>query len=231
MAPRDRPDHHGYVGVVAVADPDRLAMLEIDTVEGLEERRHEMPARLLAVGDDVDPRFDLVAHREADGVFDALGKRVALESPGSPERLRLREPGRLGQTAGDRRLQSLVIESPEGRAWVDEVRDYSRAAGARAETVRPLDQSPPATYRCASSRSRPRAPYLRLASMAKVLFSDHDFRISPRARALRPPASISSPPSARRGRVIAAARLRRHPALICADHRRVVASLPGLRAS
>ena len=104
---RDRADDDGNVGIVAVADAHGLPVLEVHAVEALEKRRHEMPARLLAVGDDVDAGLLLVAEHQADRVLHPLGERVAFEPPGSPERFRLGEPRGLGQTAGDRRLQEL----------------------------------------------------------------------------------------------------------------------------
>ena len=60
-APGDRPDDHRHVGVVAIADADRLLVFEVDAVQVLDERGHEMPARLLAVADDVDAGALLVA--------------------------------------------------------------------------------------------------------------------------------------------------------------------------
>ena len=51
-----------------------LLVLEVDAVEPLDERRHEMAARLLAVGDDVDAGLLLVEQREAHRVALALAR-------------------------------------------------------------------------------------------------------------------------------------------------------------
>ena len=81
------------VRVVAVPDPDGPAVLEIDAVEGFEKGGHEMAARLLAVGDDVDSRLDLIAYgksRTASAM--PFGERITFETPRRPEQLRFREP-------------------------------------------------------------------------------------------------------------------------------------------
>ena len=106
-APRDRPDDDGHVGVVAVADAHRALVREVDAVESFDERGDEMPARLLAVADDVDAGFLLVAQHEPDRVALAFGERVAVELPRRPELVGCREPGWLRQAAGDRGLQKL----------------------------------------------------------------------------------------------------------------------------
>jgi hypothetical protein len=74
---------------VAVADAHGLPVLGVHAFEALEERRHEMAARLLAVGDDVDAGLLLVAKHRADCVLQSLGEGVAFEPPGGPERFRL----------------------------------------------------------------------------------------------------------------------------------------------
>ena len=104
MPARDRTDDDGNVGVVAVADAHGLPVLEVDAVEALEKRRHEMPARLLAVGDDVDA--GLAPGRGAPG-----GPRPA--SPRRARRLRAaRAPRALSArpaTAGLGRLPAIVV--------------------------------------------------------------------------------------------------------------------------
>ena len=99
------PDHHRHVGIVAIADPDGLLVLEIDAVEILDERRDEMAARLLAVADDVDAGLLLIADGEANCVALALGELRTFEQPRRPELIGRREPRRLGQASGDRRRQ------------------------------------------------------------------------------------------------------------------------------
>src|SRR5205823_11870807 len=81
-------------------------VLEIDALQALDERGDEMPAGLLAVGDDVDARGFLVGEQETHGVALALLQEIAFEEPGRPELLRLGEPGRFGKAAGDGGLQS-----------------------------------------------------------------------------------------------------------------------------
>ena len=50
----DRADDDRHISVVAAADAHGFLVLEIDAVEAFDQRRHEMAARLLAIGDDVD---------------------------------------------------------------------------------------------------------------------------------------------------------------------------------
>jgi hypothetical protein len=107
MPARDRSRHHGHVGVVAVADPDGFLVLEVDAVERLDERRDEMPPRLLAVGHDVDAGTLLVAQHEPHGIALALAQGVALEPPRRPQHAGVGKPGGLGQAAGDRRRKDL----------------------------------------------------------------------------------------------------------------------------
>jgi hypothetical protein len=83
-APGDRSDHHRHGGVVAVADPHGLPVLEVDAIEGFQECRHEVAAGLFAIGDDIDARLLLVPEHQPDRVIDAFGEDVALEPPGSP---------------------------------------------------------------------------------------------------------------------------------------------------
>ena len=65
---RDRTGDDRHVGIVAIADPDGLAVLEVDAVEAFDERRDEVTPRLLAVGHDVDARVLLIGDRQAHGV-------------------------------------------------------------------------------------------------------------------------------------------------------------------
>ena len=94
MPARDRAHDHRHVGVVAVADAHRLLVGEVHAVQSLDEGRHEVTARLLAVGDDVDARVLLVEQREADGVALALARaprhRASRGPTGSPARRAMR---------------------------------------------------------------------------------------------------------------------------------------------
>ena len=53
-------DDCGNACVVAIADSNRLTLLEIDSAEMLDERRHEVLAGLLSVADDVDAAVGLL---------------------------------------------------------------------------------------------------------------------------------------------------------------------------
>src|SRR5437870_11035702 len=120
------------LGLVAVrADADRDAAGEVDALDVLEEAVDEVLPALLAVGDDVDARGLLLAERDQHGVALALREGRARQAPRRPEPPRLREPGGLGQTAGDRRQEHGAVLA-EGLAAVH--RD-SRTSIARARTA------------------------------------------------------------------------------------------------
>src|SRR5262245_8752721 len=92
----------GYHRLVAVgADADLDLAREIDPIDEFEKAMHEMLARLLAVGDDVDAAILLQLEREHRRV--ALGVREGRAGgpPGGPQSVGLGEPGRLRQAAGD----------------------------------------------------------------------------------------------------------------------------------
>ena len=91
--------HHRLVAVVADAHLDTPA--EIDAIDVLEKAVHEMLARLLAIGDDVDAGVLLQLDRKQRGIELAGFKLGAGEAPLRPQRLRLGEPDRLRQTAGN----------------------------------------------------------------------------------------------------------------------------------
>ena len=97
---RHRAHHRRHARVIAVADTDGLAVLEIDAVQVLDERRHEMLARLFAIADDVDARVLLFLQRQAQGILFALDQSAILQFPGRPQGLGLCQPGRFGQAAG-----------------------------------------------------------------------------------------------------------------------------------
>ena len=56
----------------------------------------EMFAELFAVADDIDPRIILDFHPGQGRVPLALDQSLPFQAPGSPERLRFRQPGRFG---------------------------------------------------------------------------------------------------------------------------------------
>src|SRR5439155_591404 len=87
----------------------------------LEEAVDEVLPALLAVGDDVDARRLLFAERDQHGIALALREGRARQAPRRPEPPRLREPGGLGQTAGDRRQEHGAVLA-EGLASVPSAR-------------------------------------------------------------------------------------------------------------
>jgi hypothetical protein len=54
-------------------------VLEVDALEALDQRRDEMPARLLAVADDVDAGSLLIGKRQAHRVALARSQALAFE--------------------------------------------------------------------------------------------------------------------------------------------------------
>src|SRR5450755_3900302 len=54
VGPRHRTHDYRNVCIVTVTNAHRLLVLKIDALEVLDQRRDEVPAGLLAVGDDVD---------------------------------------------------------------------------------------------------------------------------------------------------------------------------------
>ena len=91
--------HHRLVAVVADAHLDLAG--EIDAVDEFQKAVDEMLARLLAVGDDVDAGVLLQLDREQRGVELASREIGAVEPPLRPQLVRLGEPGRFRQAAGD----------------------------------------------------------------------------------------------------------------------------------
>jgi hypothetical protein len=101
-----RPDHHRHHGVVAVvADAHLHLVLEVDSLDVLEEPVHEVLARLLAVADDVHAGVLLLLQPEQGGVPLGALQLGAPGAPGGPELLRFGKPIGLGQAAGDRGLE------------------------------------------------------------------------------------------------------------------------------
>ena len=66
---------------------------------------HKMLPRLLAIADDVDTAILLDLQREERRVALAFSERDAIEAPSGPQFLRLGEPGRFRQAAGDCRFE------------------------------------------------------------------------------------------------------------------------------
>jgi hypothetical protein len=92
--------HHRLVAVGADADFDLAC--EIDAVDELEKAVHEVLARLLAVGDDLDAAVLLQLEREQGRVALGILECRAGGSPRWPQSVRLGEPSGLGQASGDR---------------------------------------------------------------------------------------------------------------------------------
>ena len=93
--------HHRFVAVAADAHLDLVP--EVDAVDEFEKTVHEMLARHFAVADDVDAGVFLQFDRQQRGVELALREFVAGELPLRPQLVRLGEPGRFRQAAGDGR--------------------------------------------------------------------------------------------------------------------------------
>ena len=108
---RERAAHHRHHGFVAVGADAHLDLVgEIDAVDEFEEAVHEMLARHFAVADDVDAGVFLQFDREQRGVELALREIVALEPPLRPQFVRLGEPGRFRQAAGDGRRKQHGVQ-------------------------------------------------------------------------------------------------------------------------
>ena len=100
---RDGPDDDRNIGIVTVADAYGFLVLEIDTLEVLDEGGDEVPAALLTVGDNVDARVLLIEQGEPYRVTLALGQLLAFEQPGRPELMGRRQPLGLRQASGNSR--------------------------------------------------------------------------------------------------------------------------------
>ena len=91
--------HHRLVAVAADSHLDLVA--EVDAFDEFEEAVDEVLARLLAVADDVDAGIFLHLDREQRGVELAGFEIGAGEPPLRPQLVRLGEPCRFRQAAGD----------------------------------------------------------------------------------------------------------------------------------
>src|SRR5262245_25323108 len=103
-APFHRACHRRYVDHVAVvADSHPRLLRPVDAVDLLQEPMHEVDARLLAVGDDVEARVFLLLEPDQRRV--ALGglQLLAVKTPRRPKLLGFGEPGGLGEAACNRR--------------------------------------------------------------------------------------------------------------------------------
>ena len=94
--------HHRHPGFVAVGADAHLDLVgEIDAIDEFQKAMHEMLARHFAVADDVDAGVLLHFDREQRGVELGLREIVTLQPPLRPQSVRLGEPGRFRQAAGD----------------------------------------------------------------------------------------------------------------------------------
>ena len=105
MTASHRAHDHRHIGVVTVANPHCLAVLEIHAVEVLDEGRHEMTTCLLTIADDIDAGRLLVGDSKTHRVALALGEPLAFEQPGRPELIGRGKPGRLGKAPRNGGLQ------------------------------------------------------------------------------------------------------------------------------
>ncbi len=120
---------HRLVAIVANAHFD--APFEVDAVDRFEKAVDEMLARLLAVADDIDAGVFLKLERQQSRVVFGVGEFIAFETPRRPELVRLREPCRFWQTAGDggreERRRAACCHGAPGRAFV---LSMAKAAGS-----------------------------------------------------------------------------------------------------
>ena len=93
--------HHRLVAVLADAHLDLVG--EIDALDLFQEAMNEMLAGLLTLGDDVDAAILLQLYCQHGGVALGAGELIAFGFPGRPQRIRLGQPFRFRQGAGDRR--------------------------------------------------------------------------------------------------------------------------------
>ena len=100
----ERPGDARAIGLVAVvADAHPHLFGKVDAVEVCEKAVDEMLARHLAVADDVDAGILLQFDCKQRGIELALCEVGALQPPLRPQLVRLGEPGRFRQAAGDGR--------------------------------------------------------------------------------------------------------------------------------
>ena len=136
-----RADHLRHHRVVAVvADAHLHLVLEVDALDVLEEAVHEVLARLLAVGDDVDAGVLLLLQPEQRRVALGLRELRAAGASRRPELVGLGEPGGLGQAAGDGGLEHgsssrLCLPADVQRTLVEE-RAHPRRRNAPAGNLR-----------------------------------------------------------------------------------------------
>ena len=106
------------------ADAHRDSPGKIDAINVFEKAVDEVLTRLLAVGDDVDPGvFLLLQHQQCCVAF-CFDQCLAYQAPWRPQHLRLSQPTRLWQAAGDRRLEHLSPPAPpiqRGRSSKDPI--------------------------------------------------------------------------------------------------------------
>ena len=129
-AQTQRADHgwaHRLIAIVADSHLDTL--VEVDAVHRFEEAMHEVLARLLAVGDDVDPGVLLNFECEQRCIVLGGGEFFAFEPPRRPQFFRRSKPGRLGQTSGNRRRKKRFAYGHGAACRADQVID--NPAGGR----------------------------------------------------------------------------------------------------
>ena len=66
---RDRTHDGWHARLIAIANFNHFAFLEVDAAEVLDKRRDEVLARLLAIADDIDAGLLLFSQRQTQGVL------------------------------------------------------------------------------------------------------------------------------------------------------------------
>ena len=89
--------HLGVIPVIANAHGGHA--LPVDAVNIFQKSMHEMFAELLAVTDDINPRIFLAFNPGQGRILLARNQIFPFQAPGSPQRLRFRQPSRFRQTA------------------------------------------------------------------------------------------------------------------------------------
>ncbi|MNM27860.1 hypothetical protein D3C81_383590 [compost metagenome] len=95
-------DNGGDARVIAITNPDRFPLLEINAAQVLDEGRDEVLTGLLAITDDIDAGVLLLLQGQAQRILFAFDQFLILKLPGRPERLGLSQPGGFRQTTGSR---------------------------------------------------------------------------------------------------------------------------------
>ncbi|MNO78818.1 hypothetical protein D3C76_699710 [compost metagenome] len=82
LLPGHSTHHCGDACIITITDPDRLAFLEIDAAQVLDEGRHKVLARLFTITDDINTGVLLLLQCQAQGILLAFNQCLILQFPG-----------------------------------------------------------------------------------------------------------------------------------------------------